>query len=83
MENKKELDILLKATKINKSFGSFKANKNIDISIAKGEIHALLGENGAGKSTLVKILYGVLKPDNGTIEIDNKEVSIPSPNSKV
>ena len=81
MENKKELDILLKATKINKSFGSFKANKNIDISIAKGEIHALLGENGAGKSTLVKILYGVLKPDTGTIEIDNKEVSISSPNS--
>ena len=81
MKNKKELDILLKATKINKSFGNFKANKDINISIAKGEIHALLGENGAGKSTLVKILYGVLKPDAGTIEIDNKEVSISSPNS--
>jgi len=81
MANKKGSEILLKANKINKSFGNFKANKNIDISIAKGEIHALLGENGAGKSTLVKILYGVLKPDTGTIEIDNKEVSISSPNS--
>jgi len=55
---KKELEVLLKATKISKSFGDFVANKNIDISIAKGQIHALLGENGAGKSTLVKIFYG-------------------------
>ena len=55
---KKELEILLKATKVSKSFGDFVANQNIDISIAKGQIHALLGENGAGKSTLVKIFYG-------------------------
>ena len=76
MAIKKEPKILLKASKINKSFGNFVANKDIDISIAKGEIHALLGENGAGKSTLVKIFYGVLKPDTGTIEINNSEVSI-------
>jgi len=81
MAVKKEPEILLKASKINKSFGNFNANKDIDISIAKGEIHALLGENGAGKSTLVKIFYGVLKPDTGTIEINNNEVSISSPNS--
>ena len=80
MGNKKELDILLEATKINKQFGSFVANKDIDISIAKGEIHALLGENGAGKSTLVKILYGILKPESGTIKINNKEITISSPN---
>ena len=55
MANVKEPDILFKARKINKSFGDFKANIDIDISIKKGEIHALLGENGAGKSTLVKI----------------------------
>ena len=59
MANVKEPDILFKARKINKSFGDFKANIDIDISIKKGEIHALLGENGAGKSTLVKIFYGV------------------------
>ena len=77
---KKELDILLKATKICKSFGNFVANKNIDISIAKGQIHALLGENGAGKSTLVKIFYGVLQPDSGSIEINKQKISITSPN---
>ena len=81
MAIKKEPKILLKASKINKSFGNFVANKDIDISIAKGEIHALLGENGAGKSTLVKIFYGVLKPDRGTIAINDNEVSISSPNS--
>ncbi len=77
---KKELEILLKATKISKSFGDFVANQNIDISIAKGQIHALLGENGAGKSTLVKIFYGVLQPDSGSIEINNQKISITSPN---
>ena len=76
---KKELDILLKATKISKTFGNFVANHNIDISIAKGQIHALLGENGAGKSTLVKIFYGVLQPDSGSIEINNKKIFITSP----
>ena len=81
MAKKKELNILFKATKINKFFGDFQANDNIDISIFKGEIHALLGENGAGKSTLVKIFYGVLEPDSGTLEINNKQVDISSPNS--
>ena len=76
---KKELEILLKATKINKSFGDFVANQNINISIVKGQIHALLGENGAGKSTLVKIFYGVLQPDSGSIEINNQKVFITSP----
>ena len=66
MDQVKGSEILLKATKINKSFGNFTANKDIDISIAKGQIHALLGENGAGKSTLVKIFYGVL-PVNQTV----------------
>ena len=80
MAKKKELNILFKATKINKFFGDFQANDNIDISISKGEIHALLGENGAGKSTLVKIFYGVLEPDSGTLEINNKQVDISSPN---
>ena len=80
MGNKKELDILLEAIKINKQFGSFIANQDIDICIERGEIHALLGENGAGKSTLVKILYGILKPESGTIKINNEEITISSPN---
>ncbi|MDC0457788.1 ABC transporter ATP-binding protein [Alphaproteobacteria bacterium] len=81
MARRKELDILFKATNISKSFGEFKANIDINISINKGEIHALLGENGAGKSTLVKIFYGVLKPDDGTIAINNKIVNVLSPKS--
>ena len=80
MGNKKELDILLEAIKINKQFGSFIANQDIDICIERGAIHALLGENGAGKSTLVKILYGILKPESGTIKINNEEITISSPN---
>ena len=81
MAKRKELEILFKASKISKQFGEFKANNKIDLSISKGEIHALLGENGAGKSTLVKIFYGVLTPDSGIIEINNKKVTISSPNS--
>ena len=80
MDQVKGSEILLRATKINKSFGNFTANKDIDISIAKGQIHALLGENGAGKSTLVKIFYGVLQPDSGSIEINNHRMVITSPN---
>ena len=58
-------DLLLK--NISKSFGVTKANQSINLKIKEGEIHALLGENGAGKSTLVKMIYGVLQPDEGEI----------------
>jgi len=57
----------LELRRLTRRFGSFTANDAIDLSIAPGEIHALLGENGAGKSTLVKMVYGVLRPDDGEI----------------
>jgi len=71
---------LLEVRKITKLFGSFAACSEIDLIIAPGEIHALLGENGAGKSTLVKMLFGVLVPSSGQIYWQGEPVSIGSPN---
>ncbi|MBV9831051.1 MAG: ABC transporter ATP-binding protein [Marmoricola sp.] len=64
---------------IGKRFPGVVANHDIDITIASGTIHALVGENGAGKSTLMKILYGVQKPDEGTITVDGQQVSFATP----
>ena len=60
-------EIVLAARGVSKSFGATRALADVDVTVARGEIHALLGENGAGKSTLVKILNGTVKPDGGTI----------------
>jgi ribose transport system ATP-binding protein len=60
---------------ISKSFGGIRALDNVDLAIAPGEIHALLGENGAGKSTILKILRGVLTPDGGSVEINGKRLA--------
>ena len=62
-----------------KGFGPVRANDAIDLEIAKGTIHGIIGENGAGKSTLVSILYGFYTADAGTIEIDGQEIRINKP----
>ena len=64
---------------ISKSFGSIKANQNINLNLKQGEILSLLGENGSGKTTLMNMLSGIYKPDVGSIFIDGKEVVIDSP----
>ena len=69
---------LLAGFGITKSFGDLVANKDIDFEIYSGELHALLGENGAGKSTFIKIVYGLLQPDQG-IWNGWKTVSVSNP----
>jgi general nucleoside transport system ATP-binding protein len=64
---------------IGKRFPGVIANDDVNIEVRRGSIHAIVGENGAGKSTLMKILYGVQKPDAGTVEIDGNEVDLSSP----
>ncbi|WP_405716036.1 ABC transporter ATP-binding protein [Streptomyces xanthophaeus] len=68
---------------ITKRFPGVVANKDIAITVRKGTVHALIGENGAGKSTLMKILYGMQKPDEGTIAIDGEQVSFTSPGDAI
>ncbi|MFD3678341.1 ABC transporter ATP-binding protein [Streptomyces sp. NPDC058613] len=68
---------------ITKRFPGVVANKDIAITVRKGTVHALVGENGAGKSTLMKILYGMQKPDEGTIAIDGEQVSFTSPGDAI
>ena len=67
--------MLLRMNNICKEFPGVRANWCVDLEVAEGEIHALLGENGAGKSTLMNILYGLYVPDNGTVEWMGKEVT--------
>ena len=70
---------------ITKYFASthVRANDQVDFSVEKGEIHALVGENGAGKTTLMNILYGLIKPDSGEIFIDGQEARINHPDDAI
>ncbi len=63
---------------ITKRYPGVVANRGIDLAVERGSIHGLLGENGAGKSTLMKILFGLVEPDEGTIELNGEETSIRS-----
>jgi simple sugar transport system ATP-binding protein len=75
--------VFVKMENICKSFGTVKANNNINFEVNKGEIHALLGENGAGKSTLMNMLSGFYKPDSGSIYIHGTEVISMNPKESI
>jgi ABC-type uncharacterized transport system ATPase subunit len=64
---------------ITKTFPGVRANDDVNLRVMPGEIHAVVGENGAGKSTLMKILYGMQRPDAGSILIEGREISLRSP----
>ena len=62
---------------INKRFGAVRANSNVNLTVAAGTIHGVVGENGAGKSTLMSIIYGFYQADSGRILVKGQEVKIP------
>ena len=71
--------VALEMKNISKYFGSLAANKNVDLTVYRGEILAVLGENGCGKTTLMNMIAGIYYPDSGSIFIDEQEVVIRSP----
>lgn len=69
----------VRLTGVTKRYGSVVACSGVDLELMPGEVHGILGENGAGKSTLMKILIGLVQPDEGTVELDGREVVIHDP----
>lgn len=74
---------ILEMKNITKQFPGVLANDDVNLSVEKGSIHALMGENGAGKSTLMNILYGLYSPSSGKILLNGKEISIDNPRDAI
>ena len=72
-------DPLLRLSGLSKAYPGVIANEDVSLEIAPGEVHALLGENGAGKSTLVKMIYGLIRPDSGTMHLSGAAFAPPTP----
>jgi len=68
---------------VTKRYPGVVANRDVELEVATGEVHAVVGENGAGKSTLMKIIYGMVHPDEGTIEIRGERVRFKSPKDAI
>lgn len=78
-----ESQVMVRMKDIVKKFGTFTANDHINLTVHKGEVHAILGENGAGKSTMMNVLCGLYKPTSGQIFIEEKEVHFSSPKDAI
>ena len=77
------MSALLAMEEITKVFPGVRANDRISFDLRAGEVHALVGENGAGKTTLMKILYGLQRPDSGTISLKGRPISIHNPREAI
>src|SRR5271170_3466497 len=76
-------DVAAGAQNVRKRFGATTALDGVDFEVKAGEIHALVGENGAGKSTLVRVLGGVVRPDEGNVAIGGRECRLSSPHDAI
>ena len=78
-----EKTIAIEMKGISKAFGAIKANEDVNLEVAEGEVHAILGENGAGKSTLMNMLSGIYTPDGGEISLYGTSVRFASPKDAI
>ena len=77
--NSEATQTCLLVEKVNKTYGTTRANRDVTLSVAGGEILGLLGANGAGKSTLIKILSGIVAADAGQVELGGKAIDLSRP----
>lgn len=77
------MDKFLEVRDLKKWFPGVKANDGVNLTLLRGEVHAILGENGAGKSTLMKLIYGLYQPDSGEILLEGKPVHFHSPREAI
>ncbi len=83
MDKAQGKDIVLSCEHVSKAFGGTQALDDVQLNIARGEVHALLGENGAGKSTLMKIIIGLFRADSGTIHFDGEPYLAKDPSDAI
>ena len=76
-------EVAIELKNITKRFGHVIANSDVNLKVRPGTIHGIVGENGAGKSTLMNILFGLYKPDSGTIFLNEREVEVNSPEKSI